>query len=179
VAVDISKVKCRAGVVSFGDYVTAKGAGTLVDVGLTKGGVMIGYKGTYHPIEGDQHLGELAGIPTKREIELKFTMSQTEAEKLRVVTEQPAGNVTGTPPNLTAAIDANALEQYHQVAVSIVGGGVGSTGLRVLTFWRCVFTAVDPFGYKKDGEQMYAVTVRVYQEVTGAGVDSFYRQVDT
>jgi hypothetical protein len=179
VAVDLSKVKVKAAVVSLGDYVTAKGAGTLVDVGLTKGGVTIGYKPTYYPIEGDQHLGELAGIPTKREVELKFTMTQTEAEKLRLITEQPAANFTGAPPNITGNVDANAVEQYHQVKLSIAGGGVGTLGLREMTFWRCVFVACDPIPYKKDGEQLYAVTVRVYQEITGTGTDSFYRQVDT
>lgn len=178
-AVDITKVKCRAGVVSVGDYVTAKGAGTLVDVGLTKGGVTIGYKPTYHAIEGDQHLGELAGIPTKREIDVKFAMSQTEAEKFRLAMEQPAGNVTGTLPNQTFLADANSTEQYHQVSLSIAGGGVGTTGLRLITFWRCVFTACDPIGYKKDNEQMYAVTMRVYQELTGTGNDTFFKQVDT
>jgi len=178
-SVTLASVKVRAGVVSFGDYVTAKGAGTLVDVGLTKGGVTIGPKTAYHHIEGDQYLGELSSIPTKRELEMKFTMTQTEAEKLRFAIEQPAGNVTGTPPNLTANIDADAREQYHQLQLSITGGGVGSTGLRVMTFWRCVVTAVDPIGYKKDLEQMYAVTVKVLQEISGTGTDSFYRQVDT
>lgn len=178
-AVDRDKIKVRAGIVSVSDYVTAKGAGTFTDVGLTKGGVTIAPKTTYYAIEGDQHLGEISGIPTKREVDVKFAMAQTEAEKLRLVTEQPAGAVTGTPPNLTAAIDANALEQYHQLQLSIAGGGVGTTGLRVFTFWRCVFTQVDPIPYKKDAEQLYSVNVRVYQELTGAGNDSLYRQVDT
>lgn len=177
-AVDRDKIKVRAGIVSVSDYVAAKAAGTFVDVGGTKGGVTIGPKATYHPIEVDQFLGELSGVPTKRELELKFAMTQTEAEKLRLALEQPTAQFTGAP-NATGLIDASAREQYHQLQLSIAGGGTGTTGLRVMTFWRCIFVAVDPIPYKKDVEQTYAVTVRVYEEITGAGLDSFYRQVDT
>jgi len=179
-SVTLPSVKVRAGVVSFGDYVTAKGAGTLVDAGLTKGGVTIGPKTAYHHIEGDQYLGELSSIPTKRELELKFTMTETDTAKLLMVTNEDAATYrAGTTPNFTVNVDADARERYQQMMLSIPGGGVGSTGLRVMTFWRTVVTACDPIGYKKDVEQMYAVTVKVLQEISGTGLDTFYRQVDT
>lgn len=178
-SITLANVKVKAGVVSIGPYVTAKAAGTLVDVGLTKGGVTIGPKTSYHHIEGDQHLGELSSIPTKRELEMKFTMTETDALKLLLVTEQPDANKSGTTPNFTINVDADAPEQYHQIALSITGGGTGTTGLRLMTFWRAVVTACDPIGYKKDVEQMYAVTVKILQEISGTGTDTFYRQVDT
>jgi hypothetical protein len=179
-SVTLASVKVRAGVVSFGDYVTAKGAGTLVDVGLTKGGVTIGPKTAFHPIEGDQYLGELSLVATKRELEMKFTMTQTDAEKLLMISNEDATTYrAGTTPNFTVNVDADARERYLQMALTIAGGGTGTTGLRVLTFWRCVVIASDPIGYKKDIEQMYAVTVKICQEISGTGLDTFYRQVDT
>ena len=178
-SVVLASVKVKAGVVSFGDYVTAKGAGTLADVGLTQGGVTIAPKVSHRDIEGDQHLGVLSKVPIKRELELKFTMAETDATKLMLATEQPAANKTGTPPNLTVSVDANAVEQYHQMKLSIPGGGVGTTGLREMTFYRTVVVSVEPIPYKKDVEQTYAVTVAVLQEISGTGSDSFYKQVDT
>ncbi len=178
-SITLANVKVKAGVVSFGPYVTAKGAGTLADVGLTLGGVTIGPKISHRDIEGDQHLGVMSKIPIKREVELKFTMTETDAVKLLLVTEQPDANKTGTTPNFSILVDADAVEQYHQMKLSIPGGGPGTLGLREMTFWRTVVTSVEPIPYKKDVEQSYAVTVAVLQEISGTGADSLYRQVDT
>jgi len=179
VAIALDNVKVRAGVVSFGDYVTAKGAATLVDVGLTEGGVTIAPKRAYYDIDGDQHLGVLHKVVTKSEIELKFIMKESDAQKLIVSMTQPDANKTGTTPNFSALIDANAPTRLHQMKLSIAGGGVGTTGLREMTFWRCVIAACEAIGYKKDLAQLYHLTIAVLQEITGTGADSLYRQVDT
>jgi len=180
-AVALGSVKVKAAVVKVGPYVTAKGVITPLDVGLTKGGVTIGPKATYHPIEGDQYLGELSGIPTKRELEVKFTMTETDYSKLMLafMMTDDVAHKAGTTPNWIINVDADSPEQYRCLVLSIVGGGLGTTGLRTLTFWRTVCVACDPIPYKKDQEQMYAVTMRVYQEITGTAVDNFYNQTDT
>jgi len=179
-AVALGSVKVKAAIVKIGPYVTAKGVTTPLDVGLTKGGVMLGYKPTYYPIEGDQYLGELAGVPTKRELEVKFTMTETDHTKILLAfMEDDATYKTGTTPNWIIAMDAGAPEAYRCLTLSIPGGGLGTTGLRTINFHRTVCAACDPIPYKKDGEQLYAVTMRVYQEITGTGVDSFGNVTDT
>lgn len=180
-AVALGSVKVKAAIVKIGPYVTAKGVTTPLDVGLTKGGVMLGYKPTYYPIEGDQYLGELAGVPTKRELEVKFTMTETDYSKLMLafMMTDDVAHKAGTTPNWIINVDADSPEQYRCLTLSIPGGGLGTTGLRTINLHRTVCVACDPIPYKKDGEQLYAVTMRVYQEITGTGVDSFGNVTDT
>jgi len=178
-AVTLNNVKVKAGVVSMGDYVTAKGAGTLIDMGLTEGGFHIGPKRSYYDVDGDQYLGILDSVKTKDELEVKFVMKESDAQKLILAMSQPDANKTGTTPDFTVNVDPQAPRRLHQLKFSSAGGGVGTTLLREMTFWRAVIKAVDAIGYKKDGAQLYALTVAILQEITGSGTDNFYRQVDS
>lgn len=176
-AVTVANILVKSAVVSIGDYVTAKGAGSLTDVGATLGGASIGVTHTLKRLETDQQLGEVGGVPSKRVMELKFAMIESDMEKFRIAFGQPAANKTGAPPNYTLVVDADAAEQYHQL--SFVSKGTGTTKVRTITFWRCAVVGIEPVAYKKDDQQTYTVTVAVFQETTGAGLDTFCKIVDT
>lgn len=175
-AVTVANILVKSAVVSMGDYVTAKGAGTLVDVGATLGGASIGMTHTHKRLETDQNLGEVGGVPSKRVMELKFAMIESDIEKFRVAFGQPIANRSGTTPNFTLNVDPNAAEQYHQI--SFVSKGVGTTKVRTITFWRCAVVGIEPVAFKKDDQQTYTVTIAVFEETTGAGLDNFCKIVD-
>lgn len=171
-----AKVIRGAATVSIGPWVTAKGAGSLVDMGYIGGPVTVQPKVEYHKVDVQQHLAPIHAWPTARSVEIKVPMSEADADKLRIVAMQPAANFTGTPPAITGLIDADAVEQYYQIVV--VTKGTGATGVRTLSFWRCVCTGVDAIPFKKDGAQMYSATFEAMYEETGTGLDTLYKQVD-
>lgn len=170
-AFDITKILVGANsLFKLAPWVTAKGAGTFVDVGATLGGVSLAPKTDYHQVFIDQRLGPVSAIPIKREYEVKVKMLQADMENLRFATGQPAANKTGTPPNETLKIDFSAVEQYYQG--QFVEPGIGSTKTRTVTLWRCYPKDLAPIPAKKDEEQAYELTVGVLEETTGTGVDS-------
>lgn len=175
-AVTLTNILIKAGIVSIGDYVTAKGAGTLADAGATIGGISLQVKTETHVTEADQYLGELMRTPSKRTAELKFVMEESDLEKWRLMSEQPAANLTGVAPNKTLLTDADAAEQYHQIAITTKG--VGTTKVRTITLWRCVIVNSEPISFKKDEEQKVAVTVAVLEEISGTGLDTLFKTVD-
>jgi hypothetical protein len=130
-------------------------------------------------VEPDETLTPVRAVPSKREYELKIPMMQAELEKARVAMGQPAANLTGTPPDLTLNVDANAGEQYHQIKVIAAGGGVGTTGARTCSYWRCYLKSVAEIPFLKDGEQMYDMTFGVLYEETGTGSDTICKWADT
>ncbi len=170
-AFDITKILVGANsLFKLAPWVTAKGAGTFVDVGATLGGVILTPKTDYHPVFIDQRLGPVSQIPIKREYQIKTKMLQSDMENLRLSLGQPAANKTGTPPNETLKIDFSAIEQYYQA--QWVEPGIGTTKTRTVTSWRCVPTDAAPIPAKKDEEQAFELTLTVCEETTGTGVDS-------
>lgn len=163
--------------VEIGPWVTAKGAASLVDMGyLGAAGVTIDPNITYHDVDVQQHLAAIHKWPTKRGFAIKVPMVEADANKILLAMENPPGNQSGTTPNFTNLIDADSAEQYHQVKLTFKG--TGSTGVRTQTYWRCVVTAVDAIPLKKDGEQVYAMTLEPTFEETGTGNDTLMKQVD-
>ena len=162
--------------VSVGPWVTAKGAGSLVDMGYTFGAASLLPKLTYHEVEPQQHLAPIKAWITKRNAEAKVICGEADADKLRLMFMNPAANFTGTPPAITGLVDADAVDMYFQV--SIVTKGTGSTGVRTMTIWRCVLTSPEAIEYKKDGEQLYKFTLTVLYEETGTGADTLMKVVD-
>ncbi len=179
-AADGTKVIRGITKVEIGPWVTAKGAATLVDMGyLGAAGCTVQPKVTYHEVDTSQHLAPIHAWPSKREVEIKIPMSEADANKLLMafniavdVTHQ-----TGTTPNFTNLIDADAAEAYHQIKITMKG--VGTTAVRTQTYWRCVPTACDAIPFKKDGEQVYNMTFKPTFEETGAATaDNLFKQAD-
>ena len=164
--------------ISLGPYVTAKGAATFSDIGFTiAGGVTLDPKVELHYVEVDQKLGQLAGIPKKRELELKFRMAEATLDNLRLVLSQPTSNLTGTTPNYQLHLDASAPEQYYQA--KIVGKGLGTNAVRTVTLWKVTPKNQGAWMFKKDDYQMPEVTFHVFEETTGTGTNSWGQAFDT
>lgn len=164
-----------AATVSVGDWVTAAGAGSLTDVGYTKGNVTLAESHELYDVEPDQVAGVVKQVPTKSTIQIKVPMLESVLEKYRIATRQPAANLTGTPPDLTLR-RGGAAEQYHQLQIATVGHG--TTGVRTLTAWRASVAAVEEIAYAKGGEQMVNVTFNLLYDDSVSTGDKFYKIVD-
>lgn len=176
-----AKVVRGPGAVFIGPWVTAKGAGTLVDMGYIAGPVTIQPKVEFHRMDVQEHLAAIKAWPTARSVEIKIPMAEADADKMRLVTMNPSANFTGTPPASSGLIDADADEMYLQVKIESAKGTTGtpSTGFRTWTFWRSIITSVEAIPLKKDGAQLYVVTIEALYEDSGTGADTLFRQVDT
>ncbi|MEN6527068.1 MAG: hypothetical protein ABFD65_11330, partial [Candidatus Polarisedimenticolia bacterium] len=127
---DASKILIGAATVSIGPWVTAGGAGTLVDVGFTSGPVELTTKTTFYDAKVEQAETPVAQAITEQSFTLKVPCIQGELEKLRMATQQPTANlVTKT---LTVA---RPTLQYYQV--QFVGKGPETGGTRTVTIYRC------------------------------------------
>jgi hypothetical protein len=148
--------------VSVSDYVAARAAGTFVVVGMTIGGVMVGDKRDRYKVSPDDRLGNVISKPIKAEATLKFKMLEGTLENFRFALGLPTGAKTGTTPNFTLKRDMSAVERYHQIKV--IGVGNGTTGVRTLTAWRCVFAEMEDTGIKKEEAKVIGVTIEICEE---------------
>lgn len=164
--------------ISIGPWVTAKGAGTLVEIGHTKGGVSIKHSIENHEMEVDDILTPHRAIPIKTGYEIKFTMAEVTLENLRIALSQPAANLTGTPPDEILAVDGNlGGEVYNQV--ELVGPGLGTTGVRTIVIWRAVIKEVAEILWNKIDDRVYEVTLLILYEETGTGSDTIMQATDS
>lgn len=148
--------------VSVSAYVASRGAGTFSLMGFTLGGVMISDKRDRYKVSPDQLLGNVISVPIKAEATIKFKMLEGVLENFRYALGLPAGAKTGTTPNFTLKRDFSAAAIYHQIKV--VGVGNGTTGVRTLTGWRCVFAEIEDTGIKKEEAKVIGVTIDILEE---------------
>jgi len=148
--------------VSVSDYVAARAAGTFAVLGMTIGGVMVGDKRDRYKVSPDDRLGNVISVPIKAEGTIKFKMLEATLENFRYALGLPAGAKTGTTPNFTLKRDMSAVARYHQIKV--VGTGNGTTGVRTLTAWRCVFSEMEDTGIKKEESKVIGVTLDILEE---------------
>lgn len=148
--------------VSVSAYVASRGAGTFSLMGFTLGGVMISDKRDRYKVSPDQLLGNVISVPIKAEATIKFKMLEGVLENFRYALGLPAGAKTGTTPNFTLKRDMSAAAIYHQIKV--VGVGNGTTGVRTLTAWRCVFAEIEDTGIKKEEAKVLGVTLDILEE---------------
>jgi hypothetical protein len=157
--------------VAWAPYVTAKGAGTFYDIGHTMGGVQIIPKTEDHDIIVDKYLGAVGAEPIKRSEEVKFTMAEGMMKNLSLAMgSDPATAVTGADPNFV--YKHNFSERAYYSGLKVVGRGLGTTKVRTYLAYRTRSVEQEAIELKKDAEQAYKVTVRVYEETTGSGTDS-------
>lgn len=157
--------------VSWSPYVTAKGAGTFYDTGHTIGGVEVSAEEEEHEIYVDKYLGPVGGEPIKRMEKVKFVMAEAMMKNLALAMgSDPATAVTGADPNFVYKHNFSERAYYSQIKV--VGRGLGTTKVRTYLAYRCRPGEREAIPLKKDSEQKYGVTVKVYEETTGSGTDS-------
>lgn len=164
--------------ISIGPWVTAKGPGTLVDIGHTKGGTSIKFSVENHEMEVDALLAPHRAIPVKTGYEIKFTMAEATLENLRIALGQPDTALTGTPPDEVLEVDGNLDgEAYNQV--EIVGDGLGTTGVRTVVAWRAVLKDVAEILWSKTEDRLYQITLLLLHEDTGTGNDNIMQVTDS
>jgi hypothetical protein len=174
-ALDATKIMVGAGVFSIGDWVTAGGPGTLVDVGHIKSPFELAASFDNFDIETERLQGILDHRPTKTDYTLKVAFHQAEVEWLRIALAQPATNKSGTGANLTLLVGERA-NLDHQA--TLVTAGPGTTGVRTLTFWRLKLMSVEAIQVGKGVEQLYIATFRVKHDPTLSTADKNWKQVD-
>jgi len=174
-ALDATNIIVGAGTFNIGAYVAAGGAGTLADVGHTSAANELAAEFENTDFESERAQGIVKTVPSKTGYTLKIPIMQAESEMLRIALAQPAANQTGTGENLTLRVGAR-VEQYHQA--TIVTTGVGTTGVRTLTFWKLQAIAVDAIQYGKNALQQFIVTFRVMFDDSVTTADKFWKSVD-
>jgi len=148
--------------VSVSAYVASRAAGTFSVMGFTLGGVVVSDKRDRYKAYPDQLQGAVISVPIKAEATIKFKMLEGVLENFRYALGLPAGAKTGTTPNFTLKRDMSAAAIYHQIKV--VGVGNGTTGVRTLTAWRCVFSETEDTGMKKEEAKVIGVTLDILEE---------------
>lgn len=177
-ATNTGNICIGAAQVSIGAYVTAGGAGTLTDVGHTKGPTTL--EATYNDYEivTEQSFGAIRRIPISAAIKVKVMMDEATLDNLRVATRQVSGNLSGSAPNKTLLV-GNISEQYHQV--QIIGKGPGSTtpATRTITAWRAIVETVTAISFGKQPEETFEVTFSLMFDDSVSTSDKFFKVVDS
>jgi hypothetical protein len=173
---DATKILAGAGVFSYGDYVTAGGAGSLADAGHIKNPFELGTGFANFDVKTERSAGIVKTVPIDSDFTLKVAFHQAETELMRVALGQPSGNKSGSGANLTLLVGDRA-EQYHQA--TLVVPGPGTTATRTLTFWKLQVLSTENISFGKGIEQMYIVTFRVLRDDSVSTNDKFFKQVDT
>ena len=174
--VDDTKVKVGAGVISIGEYVAAGGAATLVDIGHTDQPFAINSNFESFDVESERTDGLILTVPIKSTYEVEFSVLEVTPGRLAQIFRQAAGSVTGTAPNQTIVI-TSAVSRLFQI--QIVGKGIGTTGVRTVTFWRCQPVSCEPILHGKAAVQAYRALFRVlYDSSVNPPAGEYFKQVD-
>lgn len=174
-AVTTASIMVGAATVSESDWVPAAGAGSFTDLGHTKTPVTIAISYEDYEVRSERAFGTLKKVPQTAKVALKIPLTESILENWRIATRQVAGSLTGTPPDMTLLVgDQN--EQYHQMKVEVPG--VGTTGARVLTLWRCIVESLAELPFAKGLEQLLEMTMDVLYDDSVATVDKFFKVVD-
>ena len=174
-ATDSKLVLLGAGVVSIGAYVTAGGAGTLVDVGHTQGSPMLSINAESVQIESERSVFSVASSITKMGASLKWTCLEVGVDNLRIALAQASGNISGTGYNKTLLV-GNITEALQQI--QIVTKGPGTTGVRTLTFWKCLLKSAGEIPYGKGVAQNLPLEFEVLLDESVTTADKLFKQVD-
>lgn len=174
-ATDIKYRQIGAGVFSIGPWVTAGGAGTLVDLGHMAE-VSIADEGEAVLFESERAQGRLAASWAKAGYSIKIKIKEFRAELMRQMLQQPAANKTGTGDNLTLLIGEKAVE-YFQGALVLSGQPHGTTGVHTWTFWRLMPQTLGELVFTKNAFGEWETTLLGFQDESVATADKFYKRV--
>ena len=164
--------------VSVGAYVAAGGAGSLTDVGHTKGPTTLNVTGNDYSIATEQSFGTIRKVPISASVKVKVMMDEATLDNLRVAFRQASAQLTGTAPNKTLLV-GNITEQYHQVQIVTKGAGSTTPATRTITIWRAIVESVEEIAYGKSAEQTFAVTFDCLYDDSVATGDKFLKVVDS
>lgn len=164
--------------VSIGPYVTAGGAGSLVDVGHTKGPTTLEVAFTDYEIITEQSFGAIKKVPISAAVKLKVLMDEATMTNVMTAFRQAAANLSGTAPNQTGLV-GNITELYKQIQIVTNGTGSTTTAVRTITLWKCIVESCAAVQFGKQPEQTYEVTFSVLYDDSVATGDKFFKLVDS
>lgn len=173
-----ANIMVGAATVSIGAWVTAGGAGSLTDVGHTKTPVTL--TGAFEDFEliSERAPGVMSKINTMTRFKLKIPIIEATMANWLAALREPVANLTGTPPDEILLVGgAGPAEKYHQI--TLVGPGLGTTGVRTLTFWRGVVESVSEVPFAKGAEQLLEVVYDILWDGTVSTLDKFFKIVET
>jgi hypothetical protein len=174
-ATDATKVKVGAATVKVGEYVSAAGAATLVDVGHIDEAPTLGSNFESFDVESERTDGVIKTTPTKSGYEVEVSQIETTIARMAQAFRQAAAQVTGGAPNQTLKV-ITAVNRFFQITVEVPGDGTNS--LQTLTFWKCQPISVEPITFGKAATQKYKVKFRVlYDDSISPG--EYWRRVDS
>jgi hypothetical protein len=170
IIVGFSKVSTiGVGLITVSAYGAAKGAGT--NLGLSDGGIDVGYKVTTYPIEVDNALGEIDEFKTKESLQLKFGIAEASAANLALAMGYPSTAVVAG----TATFGGDWTVTKYTVYIDVNGPG---GGVRSYTFILCTILGDVSHKYTKNGKTMIPFTVNVLQDLTATAKQQLFTVVD-
>jgi hypothetical protein len=164
-------------VITVGPYVTAGGAGTLVDVGHTKGPTTLATAFENYDAVSEQAPTPLESVPSTTTYKLKVPVEEATIDNWLIASREPVANKSGTPPAFTLRVGGPTGKKYHQI--QIVTAGLGATLTRTITIWKAVVESVSEIPFAKGGEQLLEVTVNCLYDDTVTTADKVMKIVDS
>lgn len=182
-ATSIGNTLIGAATVSLAAWVTAAGAGTFVDIGHHEAAVEITWKTERAKFSAERLPGVARSYPHTHGADIKIKFKEmTIADATNALNMMNALGLattakSGAAPNLTM-FDDGPIERYQQM--KITGPGVGTTGVRTYTFWRCAADGPPTIAITKTDYQSMEVTFEALcDESVAAGVNGqFFKVVD-
>jgi len=164
-------------VVSVGPYVTAGGAGTLVDVGHTKAPTTLAVERENFDAVSEQAPTPVESVPSLTTYKVKVPVEEATIDNYLIATGEPVANKSGTPPNLTLRVGGPTGKKYHQI--QLVTAGLGTGLIRTITIWKAVLMSVSEVPFAKGGEQLLEMTFNCLYDDTVATADKVMKIVDS
>jgi hypothetical protein len=179
-ATNTNQIAIGVATVSIGAYFTAGGAGSLTDVGHTKGPTTLSIAYEDYELVTEQSFGPLRNIPISAKVNVKAMMNEATLDNMRVAARQATAQLSGSAPNKTLLV-GNINEQYHQIQIVTKGpaGAAGVASTRTITIWRGIVRNVEEISYGKQPEQTFTVTIACMFDDSVATGDKFLKIVDS
>jgi hypothetical protein len=177
-ATNTGNIAIGVATVSVGAYVTAGGAGSLTDVGHTKGPTTLTVTGNDYAVATEQSFGTIRKVPISATVKVKVMMDEATLDNLRTAFRQASSQLTGSAPNKTLLV-GNITEQYHQVQIVTKGTGGTTQATRTITIWRAITETVAEIAFGKGNEQTFEVTFDCLYDDSVATGDKFLKVVDS
>jgi hypothetical protein len=171
-ATDSTLLQIGPAIVSVGAYVTAGGAGTLVDAGHTSEPVEIPYALETIDRTSERSLGVIATKITGQVISINIPTLECKPEHVRIFMAQPAANLTGGTLEV-----GDAVTQYHQIQLVQNEDVAAPYTSLTITLWRCQLAEFQPLRFGKGEWTILRGVFRVLRDDSVAAAGKYMKAV--
>lgn len=175
-ATNSENIKVGAGVLSVGDYVTAGGAGTLVDIGHVNSPITLAVSYEDFEVGSERVAAVLDKYPQMMRAKIKAPMTESFTDHIQMAMRQAAANQSGISPDFTLEV-GEPTQRYHQV--EIVTPGTGTTKTRTWTFWKTIVESIAETPFAKGAEQLYEVVFDCCLDESVVAAGKIFKLVET